>query len=181
MELIKTKLNDCFLIKPKVFHDKRGFFLESYSEKKFQELGINTVFRQDNHSKSNNKGVLRGLHFQLPPHTQTKLIRVTKGSVYDVVVDLRKESKTFGQWEGFTISVDNFLMLYIPKGFAHGFCTLEDYTEFMYKNDNFYAPESEDAIRWNDPSLKISWPCKDPLLSDKDENAQFFKDFISPF
>ncbi len=181
MKIIKTKLKDCFLIEPQVFQDNRGFFLESYSELKFKELGITTTFRQDNHSMSLNKGVLRGLHFQLPTHTQTKLVRVTRGSVFDVAVDLRKDSPTFGKWEGFTLTADNFLMLYIPQGFAHGFCTLESNTEFMYKNDNFYAPDFEGAIRWDDPQLHIEWPIKNPVLSEKDAKAPYFKDFNSPF
>jgi dTDP-4-dehydrorhamnose 3,5-epimerase len=181
MKITETKLKDCFLIEPNVFQDNRGFFLESYSEKKFKELGITTIFRQDNHSMSLKKGVLRGLHFQLPPHTQTKLVRVTQGSVFDVAVDLRKNSPTFGKWAGFTLTADNFHMLYIPQGFAHGFCTLEDNTEFMYKNDNFYTPDFEGAIRWDDPQLNIDWPVKNPVFSDKDAKAPYLKDFDSPF
>lgn len=181
MEIIKTKLNDCYLIKPKVFSDNRGFFLESYSEKKFFELGLCARFVQDNHSYSSIKGVVRGLHFQAPPFTQTKLVRVTRGKVYDVTVDLRKISSTFGQWEAFELSAENFLMLYIPKGFAHGFCTLTDDTEFCYKNDNFYSPSHEGSIRWNDPTINISWPVENPILSEKDAKAQFFGDFKSPF
>jgi len=181
MKIIETKFKDCYLIEPQVFRDNRGFFLEFYSEKKFKDAGISTVFLQDNHSMSAKKGVLRGLHFQFPPHTQTKLIRVTRGSVYDVVVDLRKKSSTFGQWEGFELSGDNFKMLYIPEGFAHGFCTLEDNTEFIYKNNAFYAPSFEGGIRWNDPDLSINWPVDIPCLSDKDKVLPFFKDFNSPF
>ena len=181
MKIIETKLKNCLLIEPQVFQDNRGFFLESFSEKTFSELGITTTFRQDNHSMSSKKGVLRGLHFQLPPHTQTKLVRVTRGSVFDVAVDLRKGSPSFGQWEGFTLSADNFLMLYIPHGCAHGFCTLEDNTEFMYKNDNFYAPGFEGSIRWDDPDLQIDWPVDNPILSEKDAKAPYFKDFTSPF
>lgn len=181
MNIIETKLKDCLLIEPQVFQDNRGFFLESYSEKIFKETGISTIFRQDNHSMSVKKGVLRGLHFQLPPHTQTKLVRVTRGSVFDVAVDLRKDSPTYGKWEGFTLTAENFLMLYIPQGFAHGFCTLEDKTEFMYKNDKFYAPDSEGAIRWDDPYIGIDWPVKKPVLSEKDAKAPYLKDFNSPF
>ncbi len=181
MQVIKTDILDLLLIKPKVFKDNRGFFLESYSEKTFSELGITTHFMQDNHAFSQTKGVLRGLHFQLPPHTQTKLVRVTRGSVYDVAVDLRKESPTFGKCQGFELTADNFYMLYIPQGFAHGYCTLEDDTEFMYKNDNFYAPDYDAAIRWNDPTLKIDWPVDEPILSEKDAKAPLFQDFESPF
>lgn len=181
MEFIKTEIEDLFLIKPKVFGDHRGFFLESYSERVFSEAGIDITFRQDNHSKSEKKGVVRGLHFQLPPFTQTKLVRVTKGAVYDVAVDLRKNSQTYGKWQGFELTAENFLMLLIPQGFAHGFCTLEDDTEFVYKNDNFYAPEHEGSIRWNDPTLNIDWPIKDAILSEKDAIAPIFNNFESPF
>ncbi len=181
MEIIKTEIKDLLLLKPKVFRDKRGFFIEYYSEKKFLEMGIKTGFVQDNHSLSVQKGVLRGLHFQLPPHAQAKLVRVTRGSVYDVAVDLRKGDQTYGKWQGFELTAKNFLMLYIPKGFAHGFCTLEENTEVMYKNDTFYAPDFESGIRWNDPVLNISWPVENPILSDKDANASFFQDFNSPF
>lgn len=181
MEFIKTEIEDLWLIKPKVFGDHRGFFLESYSERVFQEAGIDIVFRQDNHSKSEKKGVVRGLHFQLPPYTQTKLVRVTKGSVYDVAVDLRKNSPTFGKWQGFELTAENFMMLLIPHGFAHGFCTLEDNTEFLYKNDNFYAPEHEAAINWNDPTLDIDWPVENAILSEKDAKAPLFSEIQSPF
>jgi dTDP-4-dehydrorhamnose 3,5-epimerase len=169
MEFKKTNLEGVRLIKPQVFGDQRGFFTETYSKKKFQEAGVEAVFVQDNHSKSEKKGVLRGLHFQKPPYEQAKLVRVVKGSVYDVVVDLRKDSPTFGKWEGFELSDKNFLMLYIPRGFAHGFCTLEPETEFLYKVDNVYAPESEGGVIWNDPDLSIDWPTQSPILSDKDQ------------
>lgn len=181
MEFTPTKFKDAWLIKPKVFQDERGFFLEFYSKKVFDEQGLVVDFVQDNHSMSVAKGVLRGIHFQKPPHAQTKLVRVTKGSVYDVIVDLRKDSPTFGQWEGFTLSAENFLMLLAPKGFGHAFCTLENNTEFMYKVDEFYAPESDSGIIWNDPTLKIDWPIKEPILSDKDKILQKFSDLESPF
>ena len=181
MEFIKTKFADAWLIKPKVFGDDRGFFLESYSKKVFSEHGMNIEFVQDNHSRSEKKGTLRGLHFQAPPHTQAKLVRVTRGKVYDVILDLRKESKTFGQWEGFELSVENFQMLFVPQGFAHAFMTLEDDTEFQYKCDNFYAPESDGGIIWNDPDLNINWPIKEPILSEKDKLHPQLKDFNSPF
>lgn len=181
MEFIETSLNGAYSIKPKVFRDERGFFLESYNEKIFSENGIDAKFVQDNHSMSLTKGVLRGLHFQLPPNEQVKLVRVTKGKVYDVIVDLRKNSPTYGKWEGFELSVDNFDMLFIPRGFAHAYQTLEDYTEFMYKVDNYYSPKHESGIIWNDPALNIDWPIKNPILSKKDSKLQFFKDFDSPF
>jgi dTDP-4-dehydrorhamnose 3,5-epimerase len=128
-----------------------------------------------------NKGVLRGLHYQNPPVAQAKLVRVIKGAVYDVIVDLRKGSPTYGKWEGFELTANNYLMLFVPRGFAHGFCTLEDYTEFQYKCDNIYTPKSEGAIAWNDPDLNIYWPIENPILSEKDSKAQKFADFKSPF
>jgi dTDP-4-dehydrorhamnose 3,5-epimerase len=181
MRFIPTKFKDAWMIEPQVFQDERGFFLESYSRKEFREQGIEAEFVQDNHSKSVSKGVLRGLHFQNLPHAQAKLVRVVRGSVFDVILDLRKESPTFGQWEGFTLSANNFQMLFIPKGFAHGFCTLEDNTEFLYKTDAFYSPESEGGIIWNDPDLKINWPIENQILSEKDKKWPELKNFNSPF
>lgn len=183
MEFIKTKLDGAYIIKPRVFGDSRGFFLESYSKKKFEEAGITADFVQDNHSLSKEKGVLRGLHFQLPPFTQTKLIRVTRGKVYDVIVDLRKDSPTFKAWQGFELSAGNFEMLLIPKGFAHGFATLEENTEFMYKVDEFYAPDNEGGIIWNDKDLAIDWPVENPILSDKDQKNPTLEEFLrsNPF
>jgi dTDP-4-dehydrorhamnose 3,5-epimerase len=181
MEFIPTKLKDAYLIKPQVFRDERGFFLESYSQKVFAEGGIQADFIQDNHSMSVEKGVLRGLHFQELPFTQAKLVRVTQGKVYDVIVDLRKDSETFQQWEGFTLSAENFEILFIPRGFAHGFLTLDDNTEFQYKCDNYYSQDSESGIIWNDPELDIDWPIKNPILSDKDKNLKLLKDIIIPF
>lgn len=181
MEFIPTKLGGAWLIKPQIFQDERGFFLESYSQRVFEEKGLKVNFVQDNHSMSVKKGVLRGIHFQKPPYAQAKLVRVIKGSVYDVIVDLRKDSPTFGQWEGFTLSADNFQILLVPRGFGHAFCTLEDNTEFLYKTDNFYAPEADAGIIWSDPTLKINWPVADLILSEKDKALPYFKDFVTPF
>ena len=181
MEILETTLKDAYLIKPQVFQDERGFFMETYSEQKFREAGIEADFVQDNHSMSVTKGVLRGLHFQLGEAVQAKLVRVTRGAAYDVIVDLRKDSPTFGKWEAFELTAQNFWILYVPRGFAHGFCTLEDYTEFQYKCDNFYAPDQESGIIWNDPDLKIYWPIEKPILSDKDKKLSLFKDINSPF
>ena len=181
MEFIKTKFSDAWIIKPEVLQDTRGFFLESYSQKKFATHGIKDNFVQDNHSLSTQKGVSRGLHFQATPFAQSKLVRVIKGKVYDVIVDIRNDSPTFGQWEGFQLSESNFLMLYVPRGFAHGFITIEDNTEFQYKCDNFYDQASEGGIIWNDPTLKIDWPITDPILSEKDKLHPKFEDFNSPF
>lgn len=181
MEFQKTKFKDVYLITPQVFEDARGFFLESYSKQEFEKNDIAIDFVQDNHSLSAQKGVLRGLHFQKPPFAQTKLVRVTRGKAYDVIVDLRKNSETFGQWEGFELSAENFQMLLIPRGFAHGFLTLADNTEFQYKCDEFYHPEADAGVIWNDPDLKIDWPLKNPILSEKDAKLAFFKDLKSPF
>jgi dTDP-4-dehydrorhamnose 3,5-epimerase len=181
MEFIETSLKGAYLIKPKVFKDERGFFLEPYNKKVFEEFRVTADFVQDNHAQSIKKGVLRGFHFQLPPYEQAKLVRVTRGAVYDVIVDLRKDFPTFGKWEGFELSDKNFQMLFIPRGFAHAYQTLEDKTEFMYKVDNYYAPKSDSGIIWSDPNLNVDWPIKDPILSEKDGKLQFFKDFNSPF
>lgn len=180
MKLINTPIKDLYIIEPKVFGDDRGFFYESYSQVKFKEFGINIEFRQDNHAKSM-KGVLRGLHWQNPPTAQTKLVRVIRGSVYDVAVDLRKGSGTYGKWYGLELSEKNRKMFLVPQGFAHGYCTLEDDTEFLYKVDNFYAPDLEDGIIWNDPELNIPWPVKEPLLSEKDRELKIFKEIESAF
>jgi dTDP-4-dehydrorhamnose 3,5-epimerase len=180
-ELIKTSLKDAFIINPQVFKDERGFFLESYTKKDFQELGLKNYFIQDNHSLSVEKGVLRGLHFQNSPFAQTKLVRVTRGKVFDVIVDLRHDSETFGKWEGFELSSSNFQMLFIPKGFAHGFITLEENTEFQYKCDDYYNKESEGGIIWSDPDLNIDWQIKNPILSEKDKLLPRFKDLNSQF
>ncbi len=176
MEFQKTELKDAILIKPKVFEDNRGFFMETYSEKLFKENGIENNFIQDNHSMSIEKGVLRGLHFQEKPHSQAKLVRVTKGEVYDVIVDLREDSPTFKKWQSFELSAENKLMLFVPKGFVHGFCTLKENTEFIYKVDEFYSPESDSGIVWDDPELQVDWPIKKPILSDKDKNLKRYRD-----
>jgi len=169
MEFIKTDIDGLILIKPKVHNDSRGFFLESYSAPLFAAAGIGCVFVQDNHSKSVVRGVLRGLHFQRPPFEQSKLVRAVKGSVFDVAVDLRRGSPTFGRWRGFELSERNFNMLFIPKGFAHGFCTLEENTEIMYKVDNPYSPAHDAGIIWNDPDIGVDWPVSEPVLSEKDK------------
>ncbi|MEA3449571.1 MAG: dTDP-4-dehydrorhamnose 3,5-epimerase [Patescibacteria group bacterium] len=178
---LNTTLFDVLLIKPRIFFDERGFFLESYSEIKYIEAGIGDKFVQDNHSLSAQTGVLRGFHWQRPPYTQSKLVRALKGSVYDVVVDLRKKSPTYKQWEIFKLSEQNKLLLYIPKGFAHAFCTLEPNTEFFYKVDAIYSPEHEDGFKWNDPDITIKWPFKNPIISDKDDKLLNFKDINNPF
>jgi len=171
----KTTIDGLVIIEPRVFEDSRGYFYESYNKKIFKELGINIDFIQDNQSFSN-KGTLRGLHFQKEPYAQDKLVRVIKGSVLDVAVDLRKESPTYGKWESIILSEDNKLMFLIPKGFAHGFITLENNTIFQYKCSNVYNKESEDGIIWNDPDLNIDWGLIRPTnISEKDNVLSKFK------
>lgn len=168
MELIPTPIEGCVLIKPQVFGDERGFFLESWNARAFAEAGLDLSFVQDNHSRSS-RGVLRGLHYQ-NPRPQGKLVRVVAGAVYDVVVDLRRSSPSFGKSAGFELSAANKHLLWVPPGLAHGFLTLEDGTDFLYKCTAFYEPASEHSLLWNDPALGIDWPLEgmDPLLSAKD-------------
>ena len=175
MKVLKTKLNDCYIIKPKVFNDERGFFLETYRESYYSELAeISLPFVKDNHSRSS-KGVLRGLHFQ-KNKPQGKLVRVVRGEVFDVAVDIRKDSNTFGMWDSVILSEDNKKQLWVPPGFAHGFLVLTDYADFEYKCTDYYDPKDEFSIIWNDPSLAISWPIKDPIISKKDANALSLKE-----
>ncbi len=164
---IEQTLPGVILITPRVFEDTRGFFFEAYKQSEFLTHGIDVNFVQDNASFST-RGVLRGLHYQLPPHAQAKLVRCLSGSIYDVAVDIRKNSPTFGHWTGLELSAEKKNMLYIPTGFAHGFYTLSERAEILYKISAEYAPQSERGIIWNDPQLKIDWPVKKPLLSAKD-------------
>jgi dTDP-4-dehydrorhamnose 3,5-epimerase len=180
MEIVETKLKGVLVLKPKVFADARGYFLESYNENIFKAAGLDMKFVQDNQSLSQ-KGVLRGLHFQNPPHAQGKLVRVITGSVFDVAVDIRKSSSTYGQWFGQELNETNKWMMYIPEGFAHGFATLEDNTIFSYKCTNFYNKAAEDCLLWNDPDIGIDWELNDPLLSEKDLQGKKLKDFRSEF
>lgn len=181
MEFIRTDLDGIILIKPDVHADHRGFLLESYSRDRYVKGGIKAAFIQDNHSLSVKKGVIRGLHFQIPPYAQNKLIRVTRGAISDMVVDMRKSSPTFGQWRSFELSADNFYQLYVSAGFAHGFCTLEENTEVQYKVDTLYSPAHDRGIRWDDPDLAIVWPTKEPVISARDQSLPYYKDFVSPF
>ncbi len=180
MELIKTSIDGLLIIKPDVFKDERGYFFESYNKERFAKAGLNMDFVQDNESKSD-KGVLRGLHFQKPPFAQGKLVRVIKGSVMDVAVDLRKGSPTYGKWESVVLTEENKLQFWIPEGFAHGFVALEDNTIFNYKCTNVYNKESEGSILWNDPDININWNIDNPILSEKDKISPLFKNFESPF
>ncbi|MRT05380.1 dTDP-4-dehydrorhamnose 3,5-epimerase [Ewingella americana] len=174
MKVVNTAIPDVLIFEPKVFGDDRGFFFESFNEKIFEEaVGRKIEFIQDNHSKSV-KGVLRGLHFQLPPFAQAKLVRCIQGEVFDVAVDIRKDSSTFGQWVGVNLSAENKRQLWIPEGFAHGFLVLSEQAEFVYKTNNYYAPLHDRSILWNDSTLNISWPLIDfeYILSDKDRSAK---------
>jgi dTDP-4-dehydrorhamnose 3,5-epimerase len=180
MTIEHTSIEGLRIITPKVFEDERGYFFESYNAKIFQENGIHTHFVQDNQSLSQ-KNVLRGLHFQNPPYAQGKLVRVIKGSVLDVVVDIRKESPTYGKHFAIEISEKNKKQLWIPVGFAHGFLTLEDNTIFSYKCTNYYHKESEGSVLWNDSSLRIDWGIQNPILSAKDITATPFDQFESLF
>ena len=174
MKLIPTKIPDALIIEPKVFGDERGFFFESFNQKQFSEVtGITKDFVQDNHSLSS-CGVLRGLHYQIK-QPQGKLVRVVRGEVFDVVVDLRKSSSTFGQWAGVVLSAENKRQFWVPEGFAHGFLVLSDEAEFLYKTTDYYAPEFERCIQWNDEDLAIEWPTMDVKVSEKDANGDSFK------
>lgn len=171
MEIIKTNLNDCFIIKPKVFSDDRGFFLETFQEERYRNMAnININFVQDNYSRSS-KNVLRGLHFQRK-NPQGKLVRVVRGKVFDVAVDIRKTSSTYGKWESVILSDDNKLQFWVPPGFAHGFLVLSETADFEYKCTSYYDPEDEYTIKWNDPNLNIDWPTQSPILSSKDSQGK---------
>jgi dTDP-4-dehydrorhamnose 3,5-epimerase len=176
MKIIKTKIIDLLVIEPKVFGDQRGWFAETYNYKAFKENGVDIEFIQDNHSFSKQKGVLRGLHFQNEPYSQTKLVRCTRGKIWDVAVDLRKSSPTYLKWFGLELTPENHKMLLVPQGFAHGFITLEEDSEVQYKVDNFYNFESDRSIKYNDLDVNIIWPLEEVILSEKDLKAPSLKD-----
>lgn len=173
MKILKAPIPDVLIFEPKVFGDERGFFMETYRESYFSEAGVDVRFVQDNHSMSA-KGVLRGLHYQLK-HPQGKLVRVVAGEVFDVAVDIRKDSETYGRWFGLLLSADNKRQLYIPPGFAHGFLVMSDIAECEYKCTDYYRPEDQGEIAWNDPDIDIQWPAADPILSKKDADAPLLK------
>jgi len=185
MQIVSLDIPEVKLITPKRFGDARGFFMETFSAPKLAEHGIERDWVQDNHSLSARPGVLRGLHFQAPPHAQAKLVRVTRGRVWDVAVDIRKSSPTYGRWVSAELSADNDQQMFIPEGFAHGFITLEPDTEFLYKVSSVYAPQSDGGVRWDDPDLNLPWPLDeiegDPQLSEKDAKLPKLADFNSPF
>lgn len=168
MKIINTQIKDVKILEPSILEDHRGYFMESYNQSLMENLNIKNNYIQDNQSLSVRAGTLRGLHYQLNPKAQTKLVRVLRGAIYDVSVDIRKNSPTYGKWVGVILSEHNKRQLLIPKGFAHGFCTLVDYTEVMYKVDEYYSKEHERGIQWDDPFLDISWPTNKVILSEKD-------------
>lgn len=176
MKIIKTEVSDLYIIEPKVFGDSRGWFTESWSKSAFEDGGLSYNFVQDNHSFSATKGVLRGLHYQKGDAAQAKLVRCTRGAVLDVAVDMRKDSPTYKKWLAVELSEDNFRQLLVPRGFLHGFLTLTDNVEFIYKVDNYYNKEADRSIRWDDPELDVQWGITDPILSDKDKNASYLRD-----
>lgn len=176
MKVIETKLKDIYILEPAVYGDNRGWFMESWSKRTMEDAGLYYDFIQDNHSYSSVKGTIRGLHFQNGEFAQAKLVRCVKGKVLDVVVDIRKGSPTYKEWFSVELSAENKRQLLIPRGFAHGFVTITDEVEFVYRADNFYNKESEGAIRWNDPEIGIVWGIDDPIVSEKDSNAPFFDD-----
>jgi len=176
-EFKKLEIQGVILIKPKVFEDERGFFMETYKKGEFEKVGIAGEFIQDNHSKSE-YGVLRGLHFQREPYAQAKIVRCVHGAIYDVAVDLRKDSPTFGKYVSVNLSEDNKYQLYIPGGCAHGFLVLSDAAEVIYKVDNVYAPEYEEGLIWNDPEVNIPWPNDNPSLSPKDQKLPTLRELI---
>ncbi len=182
MEIITTPIEGLLIIEPKVFHDARGYFVETYNEQRYREAGINAQFVQDNQSCSS-FGVVRGLHFQRPPYTQAKLVCCTQGRVLDVAVDLRKGSKTYGQWFGVELTEENHRQFFIPRGFAHGFSVLSEKAVFTYKCDNLYHPEADGGLLLSDPALNIDWqvPTEQRIISDKDTKHPLLKDLDNPF
>ena len=181
MKFTKTAIEGVVIVEPDVFGDHRGFFMESWSQRAFEQAGLHYDFVQDNHSRSTVKGTLRGIHFQRGEKSQAKLVRCVRGAVLDVAVDLRPESPTYKQWVAVELSAENKKQLMIPRRFGHGFVTLTDDVEFLYKADNFYAPEADGGIRWNDPDIAVDWGVTDPVLSAKDETAPLFRDAVTEF
>lgn len=181
MNIVKTDVEDVFIIEPKVFGDHRGWFTETYSKEKFKELGVDIDFIQDNHSFSAQKGTLRGLHFQLNPKAQTKLVRCTKGKILDLAVDIREGSPTYKKWVAVELTEENKKQLLVPKGFAHGFITLTENVEVQYKVDEYYSPENDRSIRFDDSEINVDWGIENPILSDKDLNAQMLSESDANF
>ena len=181
MKITSLKIEGTYLIELNPIIDKRGYFVRTYEKTLFESNHLSTNWLQENQSLSKQIHTIRGLHFQKPPHSEAKLIRVIQGKILDVFIDLRKNSTTYGRWDSIELSENNNLCVYIPKGFAHGFCTLTELTTVCYKVDSTYHPKSEGILSWNDPSLKIDWPTCSPFISEKDNNGADFKSFVSPF
>lgn len=181
MEIKERKLKGVFEITLKPHLDSRGFFMRTFDEAIFKGNGLNRNWVQENHSRSEEKGIIRGLHFQLPPFTETKMVRCINGEVLDVFVDLRKDSDTFGQWDSIELSAENKKMVFIPRGFAHGFFTLTDISEVVYKVDNYYSQENERGLLWNDANIGINWPIENPILSAKDEKNMTLEQFVDQY
>ena len=178
MEIKERSLKGVFEINLAPHQDNRGFFMRTYDDIIFKEFGISRGWVQENHALSTEKDIIRGMHMQLPPHTETKLVRCVRGAVWDVFIDLREGSETFGQWDAIELSAENKKMIFIPRGFAHGYCTLTTETEVLYKVDNWYTPKAECGILWNDTGLNINWPVINPILSEKDKKNLTFKQFM---
>ena len=178
MKIIKRELKGVFEITLELQEDKRGFFMRTYDENEFKKYGLHRNWVQENHSRSIKKGIIRGLHFQFPPYAETKLIRCIRGAILDVFVDLRKNSSTFGEWDSIELSEQNKKCILVPRGFAHGFCTLTDESEIVYKVDNYYNPDAEGGIIWSDRDLDIKWAVSNPILSEKDAALKSFSDFV---
>ncbi len=181
MDIKELEIKGIFEVCLQPHKDNRGFFMRSFDKNIFEKYGLNYNWVQENHSRSEKKGTLRGLHFQLPPHSETKLIRCIRGKILDVFVDLRKNSKSFGEWGSVELSEENQKMILLPKGIAHGFCTMADETEILYKVDEFYTPHVEMGIKWNDNNLDIDWPTSSPILSEKDQNNFSLSSFIETY
>jgi dTDP-4-dehydrorhamnose 3,5-epimerase len=178
MEIKERIFRGVYEIELNPIGDHRGFFMRTFDINEFNKYGLNKIWVQENHSRTTQKGTIRGLHFQLPPYTETKLVRCINGAVLDVFVDLRKDSQTYRQWDSIVLSAENKKMVLIPRGFAHGFCTLTEESEVLYKVDNFYSKEHERGIIWNDPEIGIEWPTSTPILSEKDTNNMTLKEFL---
>ena len=181
MEFIEKKIKGAIEIRLKPIKDNRGFFMRTFDDKLFEKAEINNKWVQENHSRSEKKGIIRGLHFQLHPFAETKILRCIRGKIWDVFVDLRKDSETFGQWDAVELSEENKKMVLIPRGFAHGFCTLTDTSEVVYKVDNYYSPDHECGLLWNDTDLNINWPIEKPILSAKDRKNMSFEEFKTKY
>lgn len=181
MEINERRLKGVYEITLNPIGDDRGFFMRTFDVNLFKEAGLDRQWVQENHSRNEKAGVVRGMHFQLPPYTETKMLRCIRGAVLDVFVDIREGSPTFGQWDAIELTEDNKKMIYIPRGFAHGYCTLKDDSEVVYKVDNFYSPDNEAGLLWNDSELGIEWPVKGGVLSEKDKNNMSLKTFVERY